>query len=74
MMLERIPSKVLHPLIVLPLSGVMLLYSRNLGFEDIVFWVLTYIFTALIPTTLTAWRTGERGLDVLSRARETGAT
>lgn len=69
MMLERLPSKVLHPLIVLPLSGILLLYSRNLSLGNIVTWVLTYILTALVPTTLTAWRTGDKGLDVISRSQ-----
>lgn len=66
---EELPSKILHPLIVLPLGGFMVLYSKNLRPLTAVSWILTYITTALIPTTLTAWKTGEPGLDVISRSQ-----
>lgn len=32
-------------------------------------WVLLWIFAAMAPTTLVAWRTGEPGLDVISRTQ-----
>ena len=67
MRLEALPSKVLHPLVVLPVSGVLLLYSKGLTLGSAGSWVFLWVITAMVPTMIVAWKTGEPGFDVISR-------
>lgn len=67
MRFEELPSKILHPLVVLPVAGTLLLSAQGIGLVESGLWVLLWVVAAMVPTTLVAWRTGEPGLDVISR-------
>lgn len=69
MRIEELPSKILHPLVVLPVAGSLLLYARGLTPLESVSWVFMWVLAAMVPTTVVAWRTGEPGLDVIDRSQ-----
>ncbi len=64
---EALPSKIFHPLTVLPVSGVLILFFNGLNIFESGSWIFLWILSAMVPTAAVAWRTGERGFDVVSR-------
>lgn len=62
-------SKVFHPLLVLPVSVLLFLNFSGLGFADSVYWFFLWILISLVPTTLTTYFTGEKGLNVPEREK-----
>ena len=64
---KALPSKILHPLIVLPLAGIFVLFYNGLNLVESIGWVSLWIMSAMIPTALVAWRTGDKGFDIISR-------
>jgi membrane-associated phospholipid phosphatase len=60
-------SRVFHPLLVLPVSALLFLKLSGLGFIDSVYWIFLWIVISLVPTTVTTYFTGERGLNVPER-------
>ena len=65
---EEIPSKLFHPLLILPLAGVAILMLEGIAPLHSVKWVSIWVLVAMIPTSVVAWNTGEqKGFDVISR-------
>lgn len=64
---EEIPSKIFHPLLILPLAGLAILVLQGLRPVESLKWVILWVLTAMIPTSAVAWNTGEKGFDVISR-------
>lgn len=60
-------SRVFHPLAVLPVSVLFFLYFSGLGLYESIYWVFLWIMISLIPTAITTYLTGEKGLDVPER-------
>ncbi len=60
-------SKVFHPLVVLPISALLFLNFSGLGLSSSVYWIFLWTLISLIPTTITAYLTGEKGLNVSER-------
>lgn len=67
--LEEIPSKVFHPLLVLPLTGLAVLILKETGFIESVMWIGLWITVAMVPTSVVAWRTDGKGFDIVSREK-----
>lgn len=62
-------SKVFHPLAVLPVSALLFLNFSGLSLADSVYWIFLWTIISLLPTTLTTYYTGERGLNVPEREK-----
>lgn len=64
---EEIVSRILHPLLVLPVFALIFL-STYLGLAGSVYWLSIWILLVLIPTATVTWFGGEeRGFDIVSR-------
>lgn len=64
---EEIISRILHPLMVLPVFTLIFL-STYMGLADSVYWLSIWILLALIPTATVTWFGGEeKGFDIVSR-------
>lgn len=66
---EEILSRVLHPLLVLPVSAVIFLSFSGLGLWDAIYWTGFWIVLSLLPTSLVIWFTGERKLNIVQREK-----
>ena len=65
---EEIPSKIFHPLLILPVAGVAILMLEGIALLNSIKWVVVWVLVAMIPTSVVAWNTGEqKGFDVISR-------
>ena len=67
MSFEELPSKIFHPLLILPPSGALILILQNIGMMESLKWIGTWIVVSMLPTAYVAWNTGEKGFDVISR-------
>jgi len=66
--IEELPSKIFHPLLILPIAGVSILILEGVSPADSLKWVSIWILVAMIPPSVVAWNTGEKkGFDVISR-------
>ena len=66
---EEFLSRVLHPLLVLPVSAAIFLSFSGLDLWQAIYWTGFWIVLSLLPTSLVIWFTGERKLNIVSREK-----
>ena len=64
---ESFISKILHPLIALPVAAVIFLTSSGLEISTAFYWISLWISLSLVPTAVVVWNTGEKGFNIMQR-------
>ncbi len=66
-MRPEIFSKILHPVIVVPVTGLLYLSFTGISVWETTYWISIWIMTSMVPTVVYVWRTGdEKSLDIIS--------
>ena len=66
---EEITSKILNPLIVLPMAAIIFLLESGLNTYTVFYWIGLWIVIGLIPTAVVVWQTGEKGFNIMEREK-----